>query len=91
MFVVFLQQPLHNDASTMANDNGINREQVGPPRMILENLNRQQDGVLSNGDSFPSKLHSMLDDVDQHGLSNIVSWQPHGRWSVLYPTSMSMA
>ena len=28
---------------------------------------------------FPVKLHSMLDIADQQGLSDIVSWQCHGR------------
>lgn len=29
---------------------------------------------------FPAVLHSMLDEVEEKGFSNIVSWQPHGRW-----------
>lgn len=31
-------------------------------------------------ESFPCKLHLMLDDVERQGLAHIVSWQPHGRW-----------
>ena len=29
--------------------------------------------------SFPAKLHYMLNDMEQDGLSHIVSWAPHGR------------
>ena len=29
--------------------------------------------------SFPSKLHYILSDVEQDGQSHIVSWAPHGR------------
>lgn len=28
---------------------------------------------------FPLRLHAMLDAVDKEGLTDIVSWQPHGR------------
>lgn len=30
-------------------------------------------------DSFPMKLHRILDEVEKEGLAHIVSWQPHGR------------
>lgn len=29
--------------------------------------------------NFPSKLHDMLKDMEEKGLSSIASWQPHGR------------
>ena len=29
--------------------------------------------------AFPEKLHEMLTQVDEEGLTHIVSWQPHGR------------
>lgn len=29
--------------------------------------------------AFPEKLHQMLSQVDEEGLSQVVSWQPHGR------------
>jgi hypothetical protein len=29
--------------------------------------------------AFPVKVHIMLTDTDQRGLSDVVSWQPHGR------------
>jgi len=39
--------------------------------------------LLSGGpgidQSFPMKLHFMLNDIEQDGLAHIVSWQPHGR------------
>lgn len=28
---------------------------------------------------FPEKLHEMLENVEEEGLSHIVSWHPHGR------------
>ncbi|KAL7470565.1 hypothetical protein ACHAXS_010811 [Conticribra weissflogii] len=30
-------------------------------------------------DSFPMKLHRILDQIEAEGLAKIVSWQPHGR------------
>eukprot|EP00980_Cylindrotheca_fusiformis_P030935 scaffold25655_cov142-Cylindrotheca_fusiformis.AAC.1 len=33
---------------------------------------------------FPLKLHSMLEAVEQEGLNDIVSWQPHGRCFVVH-------
>ena len=29
--------------------------------------------------NFPEKLHYMLSELENDGLSHIVSWQPHGR------------
>lgn len=34
--------------------------------------------------TFTHKLHAMLDEVEQLGLSHIVSWQPHGRCFVVH-------
>lgn len=33
---------------------------------------------------FPSKLHVMLSKVEDDGLSDIVSWQPHGRCFIVH-------
>lgn len=30
-------------------------------------------------DSFPCKLHLMLQETEEQGLEHVVSWQPHGR------------
>lgn len=46
----------------------------------MESRSEQQGQRSTLHDSFPYKLHAMLDDVETHGLSHIVSWQPHGRW-----------
>jgi hypothetical protein len=46
----------------------------------MEIHNEQQGQRCLAQDSFPYKLHTMLDDVETHGLSHIVSWQPHGKW-----------
>jgi hypothetical protein len=29
--------------------------------------------------AFPEKLHQMLSQIEEEGLSHVVSWQPHGR------------
>ena len=34
--------------------------------------------------SFPLKLHAVLDQVEQDGLSHVISWQPHGRCFVIH-------
>lgn len=34
--------------------------------------------------SFPTKLHSVLDQVEADGLAHVVSWQPHGRCFVIH-------
>lgn len=31
------------------------------------------------GNSFPARLHYVLDDVHADGMSHIIGWQPHGR------------
>lgn len=33
---------------------------------------------------FPAKLHVMLSRVDEEGMSDVVSWQPHGRCFVVH-------
>lgn len=34
--------------------------------------------------SFPTKLHAILDQVEEDGLSHVISWQPHGRCFVIH-------
>ncbi|GAX10834.1 hypothetical protein FisN_31Hh041 [Fistulifera solaris] len=38
----------------------------------------------AQGHTFIYKLHATLDDVEQQGLSHVVSWQPHGRCFVVH-------
>lgn len=38
--------------------------------------------------SFPAKLHYMLDDMERDGLSHIISWSPHGRCFVVHNTKL---
>jgi hypothetical protein len=33
---------------------------------------------------FPQKMHSVLDEVERDGLSNVIAWQPHGRCFVIH-------
>lgn len=38
-----------------------------------------EEGRYRSETNFPVKLHDMLKDMEEKGLSSIVSWQPHGR------------
>jgi HSF-type DNA-binding len=38
----------------------------------------------SEDQSFPVRLHYCLNDMERDGLSDIVSWQPHGRCFVVH-------
>ncbi|GAX21753.1 hypothetical protein FisN_31Lh041 [Fistulifera solaris] len=38
----------------------------------------------AQGHTFIYKLHATLEDVEQQGLSRVVSWQPHGRCFVVH-------
>jgi hypothetical protein len=40
----------------------------------------------STAQSFPMKLHSLLERVEVEGLSHIISWQPHGRCFCIHQT-----
>lgn len=40
----------------------------------------------STSQSFPMKLHSLLEHVEAEGLSHIISWQPHGRCFCIHKT-----
>ena len=42
---------------------------------------RRRGGAPS---SFPLKLHSLLDQIEQDGLAHVISWQPHGRAFVVH-------
>ena len=47
---------------------------------------RGSEGKTNNASDryFPVKLHYMLQELEQDGLSHIVSWQPHGRCFVVH-------
>lgn len=40
--------------------------------------------IRGSDQSFPVKLHLMLEEVEREGLNSIVSWQPHGRCFVVH-------
>ena len=42
----------------------------------------RSDSAMSR--SFPEKLHSLLDAMDEEGQEHIASWQPHGRCFVVH-------
>lgn len=39
----------------------------------------EHNSSRSDSENFPVKLHYMLSELEEDGLSQIVSWQPHGR------------
>jgi hypothetical protein len=46
-------------------------------------VNKLLSGIRVKEQSFPIKLHSMLEEVEKEGLASLVSWQPHGRCFVV--------
>jgi hypothetical protein len=42
------------------------------------------DSYAAAGFAFPGRLHKMLRDAEEEGLSHIVSWQPLGRGFVVH-------
>eukprot|EP00521_Asterionellopsis_glacialis_P012828 CAMPEP_0195307842 /NCGR_PEP_ID=MMETSP0707-20130614/37917_1 /TAXON_ID=33640 /ORGANISM="Asterionellopsis glacialis, Strain CCMP134" /LENGTH=390 /DNA_ID=CAMNT_0040372095 /DNA_START=210 /DNA_END=1382 /DNA_ORIENTATION=+ len=43
----------------------------------VEGSRKRRRGNLT--ESFPYKLHLVLDEIESEGLESIISWQPHGR------------
>ena len=39
-------------------------------------------------ESFPVKLHKVIDEIEQDGLSSIISWSPHGRAFRIYDNTL---
>lgn len=66
----FVQHDYHDHA----HDKDMGRKVQLPPQ-------RQRGGVAL---SFPMKLHSVLDQVEQDGYADCISWQPHGRCFVIH-------
>ena len=54
----------------------------------LEGLGMSRNGgeLPSRDESFPAKLHYMLNEIEKDGFDHIVSWQPHGRCFVIHNT-----
>lgn len=56
-----------------------------PPTASVEAVDIQDSKSAPKGPrggvtvAFPEKLHQMLSQIDDEGLSQVVSWQPHGR------------
>ena len=50
--------------------------QVQPSQVDLDNIKATRGGVHN---PFPTVLHSMLEQAEEKGFANIVSWQTHGR------------
>lgn len=42
------------------------------------------DKAKDQQQSFPAKLHYMLNEMEKDGMDHIVSWQPHGRSFVVH-------
>ena len=56
-----------------------------PPAASIEAIDIQDGKNAPKGPrggvtvAFPEKLHQMLSQIEEEGLSHVVSWQPHGR------------
>jgi hypothetical protein len=46
-----------------------------------QSTKRRRGGVTV---AFPLKLHAMLDQIEQDGHADVISWQPHGRCFVVH-------
>jgi len=59
--------------------------EVEPPGGEGAVVSHNKNGANSE-QNFPVKLHYMLSDMEEDGLANIVSWQPHGRCFIVHKT-----
>jgi hypothetical protein len=70
----------------------IGKMMAGPPDEMAENhsyndyaneaekaLEASGDDLNHGEDNFPVKLHYMIKELENDGMADIVSWQPHGR------------
>ncbi|KAL3816940.1 hypothetical protein ACHAXA_009800 [Cyclostephanos tholiformis] len=59
-----------------------NYHDYGHTEQNLHRRNNKHRGKVAS--SFPERLHTMLSEVEDSGLTDIISWQPHGRCFVLH-------
>jgi hypothetical protein len=57
---------------------------VDDRNMSMSDFLQEHRGRGGNTTPFASKLHQVLDQVEQDGLSHVISWQPHGRCFVIH-------
>lgn len=53
-----------------------------------DSMKRSGHKPIVSNDSFPMKLHRILDEVEKEGLAHIISWQPHGRAFIIQDTAL---
>jgi hypothetical protein len=79
-----LTRPRRVGARLVTSENDEEQKQQEPHSQQTKGARRgPRGGVMV---PFPDKLHHMLANVEQFGLSHIVSWQPHGRCFVVRDT-----
>jgi len=64
---------VNDDVQNLTLSNGL---PMGISKLVSRLLQSDSRG---NEVVFPVKLHETLENAEKAGLSNIVSWQPHGR------------
>ena len=62
-------------------DHAAERAGAGDSLQAVASPVRQRGGVTT---PFPIRLHQVLDKVENDGLDDIISWQPHGRCFVIH-------
>lgn len=73
------------ESTSTSNNNGSNQQRkvdhkyVDYVSVMEENMAGVVKAAHTSDRNFPVKLHFMLNEVTNDGLSHIVSWQPHGR------------
>jgi hypothetical protein len=53
-----------------------------------EDIRVNRKGVVSQ--SFPMKLHAVLEQVEADGFADIVSWQSHGRCFIIHKPNVGV-
>lgn len=70
------QDAAANDKQFQETGNGILDEESMLLIFTTEPKRNGKGGVIT---PFPLKLHNMLSQIEDDGLSSVISWQPHGR------------
>jgi hypothetical protein len=64
--------------------NDADAQDYWPSGLSYHHLFPNLSGGRGSEQTFPVKLHYMLEHIDKEGLSSVVAWQPHGRCFVVH-------